>query len=105
MRRAGQCGRQRAAWSATIRHVNAAGTSARRPTAWTWRSWRPSTAAIDCDHDETEAARSLTAIEQRAHGVVRLPRDAAIERALSVGVATLTRLPQPGRRGASATRT
>jgi putative ATP-dependent endonuclease of OLD family len=39
-------------------------------------------AAIDRDHDDIEAARRLAAIEQHAHGVVRLPCGAAIERAL-----------------------
>ena len=43
-------------------------------------------AAIDHDRDDAEAARRLAAIEQYAHGVVRLPRGAAIERALIDGV-------------------
>jgi hypothetical protein len=43
-------------------------------------------AAIDHDNDDAEAARRLAAIEQHAHGVVRLPRGAAIERALIDGV-------------------
>ena len=43
-------------------------------------------AAIDHDHNDAEAARRLEAIEQHAHGVVRLPRGAAIERALIDGV-------------------
>jgi hypothetical protein len=43
-------------------------------------------AAIDWDHDNVEAARRLAAIEEHAHGVVRLPHGAAIERALTDGV-------------------
>ena len=43
-------------------------------------------AAIDHDNDEAEAARRLAAIQQYAHGVVRLPHGAAIERALIDGV-------------------
>jgi hypothetical protein len=43
-------------------------------------------AAIDHDHDDAEAARRLAAIQPHAHGVIRLPRGAAIERALIDGV-------------------
>jgi putative ATP-dependent endonuclease of the OLD family len=43
-------------------------------------------AAIDRDRDDAEAARRPAAIAQHAHGVVRLPRGAAIERALVDGV-------------------
>jgi hypothetical protein len=44
-------------------------------------------AAIDHDRADAEAARRLAAVQPHAHGVVRLPHGAAIERALMDGVA------------------